>query len=288
MAEELNNPASTPAKQNAAEARNDSSTGGNHGDIPMLLENVGTLIDSTIESVSDMLTSATNVTGQIIENVNVTVQSDAVQGIMKNIGSVSEKVAENLNATLNAQQLKDSLTAFGKVLDNISETISSTVNSEPIQNLFETINSGINQLMGNLAPQDGSCCPGHPKAVQIPYSHNKPVKTPETPTTQKQEAPSKPQETMKEKAAAAPKQDAPAQKASAAQQEKPALQTRTEPMRSETSQEAYITLESSAPSPEKKEEPKTAQKPQGKNQNRKGKFDPSRKGTFPRSKGRQK
>ncbi len=291
MAEELNKPAPASAQKPSDPEQTGTNPGGIQGDIPMLLENVGNLIDSTIESVSDMLNSATNVTGQIIENVNVTVQSDAVQGIMKNIGNVSEKVAESVNATLNAQQLKDSLSVFGQMLDNITETFNTTVNSEPVRNLFETVSTGINQLMNNLLPQDGSCCSALPKAVHIPYSQKKPVETAETATSgaPEQTAPSGAKQTVSsQEAPAAPEEKLPAATVPVETEKKPAAPVRTEPLRNESGREAYITLESGSPAEKKQEDHANDQKSQGKNQNRKGKFDPSRKGTFPRSKGRHK
>ncbi|MBO8092717.1 MAG: hypothetical protein J7D60_05345 [Prosthecochloris sp.] len=291
MAEELKKPEGVRSPENKAPEPAAERHTENIGDIPMLMENVGHLIDSTIESVTGMIASATNVTGQIIDNVNVTVQSDTVKGIMKNLGSVSENLTQGITST--SEQLKDSIALFGKVLGSITESISSTVTSEPVKNLFETVSNGLGQIINSLPTQNIQACCDHPKAVQIPYSHKKPEAA-------------APEASVQEKPAPAPVQSKPAEQSaqpdpvteskkteqtpSVKPAEAPEKQAPKETMPPATSgkPQTYTTLESDTPATASKNTREDNNRQQEKQPYRKGKTDPSRKGTFPKSKGKRR
>jgi chlorosome envelope protein H len=160
MAEDLNKPAGSPKP--AVQKSSDSNVG--NGDMANLIGNMGVLIDSTIESVQGIITTVSSATGQIIEGVTSTINSEPVQGIINNVNSVSGKLINNVNsvsgqlidgvtATLNSEQVQSSFQELGKMwkglLVNLNSTVSS-VSSGQVQNLFDNVSSGLGQLVGNV------------------------------------------------------------------------------------------------------------------------------------------
>lgn len=173
MAEELNKPAAKPAPQ-----QNTSNNAGN-GDMASLIGNMGVLIDSTIESVQGMITTVSTATGQIIEGVNSTINSDPVKKIIDNVNSVSGQLIEGVTATLKSEQVQSSVQEIGKLwknlLESLNATVSSvnaTVSSGQVQNLFENVSAGLGQLV-NTVFSPGMHVPSgeHKKEIkEIPFS----------------------------------------------------------------------------------------------------------------------
>ncbi|MBN1278407.1 MAG: chlorosome envelope protein H [Chlorobium sp.] len=150
-AEELNKPATKPA------AQQDTGSNVGNGDMANLIGNMGILIDSTIESVQGMISSVSSATGQIIEGVNSTINSEPVKKIFDNVNSVSGQLIEGVTATLKSEQVQTSVQEIGKLwknlLESLNNTVSSvneTVSSGQVQNLFENVSAGLGQLAGNI------------------------------------------------------------------------------------------------------------------------------------------
>ena len=151
-AEELNKPAVAP--------KNQEPNVGN-GDMANLIGNVGILIDSTIESVQGIINSVNSATGQLIEGVTSTINSEPVKGIINNVNSVSGQLIEGVTsttgqliegvtATINSEQVQSSFQELGKLWKNLIEKLNSTVSSGQVQNLFSNVNSGLGQLINNI------------------------------------------------------------------------------------------------------------------------------------------
>ena len=156
-AEELNNPAVAPKP--AAQTKQESNVG--NGDMANLIGNVGYLIDSTIESVQGIISSVSSATGQLIEGVTSTINSEPVQGILHNVNSVSGQLIEGVTsttgqlidgvtATINSEQVQSSFQELGKLWKNLLENLNSTVSSGQVQNLFSNVSSGLGQLVNNI------------------------------------------------------------------------------------------------------------------------------------------
>ena len=156
-AEELNKPAGAPKP--AAPTKPESNVG--NGDMANLIGNVGYLIDSTIESVQGIISSVSSATGQLIEGVTSTINSEPVQGILHNVNSVSGQLIEGVTsttgqlidgvtATINSEQVQSSFQELGKLWKNLLENLNSTVSSGQVQNLFANVNSGLGQLVNNI------------------------------------------------------------------------------------------------------------------------------------------
>ncbi|NTW69085.1 MAG: chlorosome envelope protein H [Chlorobiaceae bacterium] len=176
MAEELNKPAGAPKP--AVQKSPESNVG--NGDMANLIGNVGILIDSTIESVQGIITSVSSATGQLIEGVSSTINSDSVQGmitsvstatgqlidgvtstinsepvkdILQNVNSVSGQLIDGVTATLKSDQIQNSFQELGKLwtglLENLNSTVAS-VSSGNVQSLFDNVSAGLGQLVGNV------------------------------------------------------------------------------------------------------------------------------------------
>jgi len=167
-AEELNKPAGVPKP---AVQKNTESNVGN-GDMASLIGNMGILIDSTIESVQGMISSVSAVTGQLIEGVTSTINSEPVKGIINNVNTVScqliegvtsttghliegvtsttGQLIEGVTATINSEQVQSSFQELGKLWKNLLENLNSTVSSGQVQNLFSNVSAGLGQLMNNI------------------------------------------------------------------------------------------------------------------------------------------
>ncbi|MGB8247807.1 MAG: chlorosome envelope protein H [Chlorobium sp.] len=175
-AEELNKPAAVkPAPKESP-----ASNAGN-GDMASLIGNMGVLIDSTIESVQGMISSVSSATGQIIDGVTSTINSEPVKEIINNVNSVSGQLIEGVTATLKSEQVQSSVQEIGKLwknlLENLNATVSNlnaTVSSGQVQNLFDNVSSGLGQLV-NTVFSPGMYAAGsderHKKEIkQIPFS----------------------------------------------------------------------------------------------------------------------
>lgn len=194
-ADELNKPAAAkPAPQTSP-----ASNAGN-GDMASLIGNMGVLIDSTIESVQGMISSVSTATGQIIEGVTSTINSEPVKEIIHNVNSVSGQLIEGVTATLKSEQVQSSVQELGKLwknlLENLNSTVSTlneTVSSGQVQHLFDNVSSGLGQLVSNVfSPGMGMHMSigdeKHKKEIkQIPFCQ-KPAAVPEAPK-QEEKAP---------------------------------------------------------------------------------------------------
>ncbi len=262
-------------------------------DIPGLLQNIGLLIESTIDSVTGMLASATSVTRQTVENIGVTMNSDTVQEVVKTIGKTSENVVGNVNAALSSRELNNAISEIGNLAENLVKTVESVATSEQTQNLFNTIATGLNQLAATVVSpvQAITHKADHKKPVEIPFCHKTPSE-PEKPATpeKKETATEKPLQKPVGEAAEPVK---PVEPAKPAEPTKPPQATKpAEPVK--PAQAGGISGGSTPGAPgrgssaEKKQEndkanvkPRSAgtTPPQGGRKN-----DPSRKGTYPRKK----
>jgi chlorosome envelope protein H len=156
----------------------DSNVG--NGDMAHLIGNMGILIDSTIETVQGVLSNVSTATGQIvegvtatvnsdavkgiisnvstatnqlIEGVTTTVNSDAVKGILNNVNSVSGQIIEGVTSTLKSEQIQNSFNELGKFWAGMISNLNETVSSGQVKNLFDNVSAGINQLAGGIFPQ---------------------------------------------------------------------------------------------------------------------------------------
>lgn len=152
MAEELNKAAAAKT-----EAQQSTASNAGNGDMANLIGNMGVLIDSTIESVQGMISTVSTATGQIIEGVNSTINSEPVKKIIDNVNSVSGQLIEGVTATLKSEQVQSSVQEIGKLWKNLLESLNTTVSSVnasvssgQVQNLFENVSAGLGQLAGNL------------------------------------------------------------------------------------------------------------------------------------------
>jgi chlorosome envelope protein H len=172
-AEEINKSAGTlkPASQKNTES------GVGNGDMAHLIGSVGNLIDSTIESVQGIISSVSTATGQLIDGVSSTINSQSVQGmissvstatgqlidgvtstinsepvkdILHNVNSATGQLIEGVTATLKSDPIQNSFNEFGKLWTGLLENLNATVSSNQVQNLFDNVNSGLGQLMGNV------------------------------------------------------------------------------------------------------------------------------------------
>ncbi|NTV67676.1 MAG: chlorosome envelope protein H [Chlorobaculum sp.] len=167
--EETNKPAAGAPESNVG-----------NGDMAHLIGNMGILIDSTIETVQGMLSNVSSATGQIvegvtatvnsdtvkgiisnvstatnqlIEGVTTTVNSDAVKGILNNVNSVSGQIIEGVTSTLNSEQIQNSFNELGKFWAGMISNLNETVSTGQVKNLFDNVSAGINQLAGGIFQQ---------------------------------------------------------------------------------------------------------------------------------------
>jgi chlorosome envelope protein H len=143
--EEPNKPAGTQPSLSA-----DAKTNAGSGDMAHLIENMGVLIDSTIESVQGMISSVSSATGQLLEGVTSTMNSEPVREIINNVNSVSGQLIEGVTATLKSEPVQNSFHELGKFWENLLVSLNSTVNSDQVKNLFENVSMGLGQLVSNV------------------------------------------------------------------------------------------------------------------------------------------
>ncbi len=195
-ADELNKPAAAKPAPQASPASNVGN-----GDMANLIGNMGILIDSTIVSVQGMISSVSTATGQIIEGVTSTINSEPVKEIIHNVNSVSGQLIEGVTATLKSEQVQSSVQELGKLwknlLENLNSTVSTlneTVSSGQVQHLFDNVSSGLGQLVSNvfspgmgmgMGMHMGGGDERHKKEIkQIPFCQ-KPATVPEKPKPEK-------------------------------------------------------------------------------------------------------
>ena len=204
--DELNKPGAVkPAPKDSSE----SNVG--NGDMAHLISNMGSLIESTIASVQDMISIVSSTTGQLIDGVSSTINSEPVKEIIHNVSSVSGQLIEGVNsvsgqliegvtATLKSEQVQSSVQELGKLWTSLLENLNSTVNSGQVQSLFENVSSGLSQLAGNVFSPGGMSISmsddKHKKEVkQIPFCQKpsapaaNPVTAPIPSTTIPEESP---------------------------------------------------------------------------------------------------
>ena len=183
-AEELNKPAGAPKP--AAPTNPESNVG--NGDMANLIGNVGFLIDSTIESVQGIISSVSSATGQMIEGVTSTINSDPVKEIIQNVNTVSGQLIDGVTsttgqlidgvtATINSEQVQNSFQELGKLWKNLLENLNSTVSSGQVQDLFANVSAGLGQLVNNIvSPGVQTGQDRHRKEVtQIPFAQKEVV-----------------------------------------------------------------------------------------------------------------
>jgi len=179
-AEELNRAAETPLTASAKSTENIVGK----GDMANLIGNVGILIDSTIESVQGMISSVSSATGQLIEGVTSTINSEPVQEIIHNVNSVSGQLIEGVTSTtgqliegvtstINSETVQSSFQELGKLWKSLLENLNDTVSSGQVQNLFNNVSSGLGQLMNNIVipgMPTGNADRQRKEIKQIPFS----------------------------------------------------------------------------------------------------------------------
>jgi chlorosome envelope protein H len=177
-AEEINKPAG--AIQPASQKKQESGVG--NGDMAHLIGSMGNLIDSTIVSVQGIISSVSSATGQLIDGVSSTINSDSVQGmissvstatgqlingvtstinsepvkdILHNVNSATGQLIDGVAATLKSEPIQNSFHEFGKLWTGLLENLNATVSSNQVQNLFDNVSSGLGQLVGNVFAAPG-------------------------------------------------------------------------------------------------------------------------------------
>lgn len=185
MAEELNKAAAkpVPAKPQQPAQEPESGTWQPGGEIPFLMENIGIFIDSTLKSITDMVTTATNVTTQAIDSVNNAVTSDAVTGMVDTITSSTGKAIDNINAALGSQELKNSIDQLGSTINNVTTAIGDTINAPQVQEFFDNIGNSVTQIVTSATQVAQPSPAPHAKAVEIQYTRGQKIAREENSST---------------------------------------------------------------------------------------------------------
>ena len=136
-------------------AKQDQEATVGNGDIAHLIGSVGSLIDSTIESVQGMISSVSNATGQLIDGVSSTINSESVQGMINSVSNATGQLIDGVTSTINSDQIQNSFQGLGKLWNGLIETLNNTVSSNQVQNLFDNVSSGLGQLMNNVFSAPG-------------------------------------------------------------------------------------------------------------------------------------
>ena len=171
-----------PAGSLIPTAQQDKEITVGNGDIAHLIGTVGSLIDSTIESVQGMISSVSNATGQLIDGVSSTINSESVQGMISSVSNATGQLIDGVSSTINSEsvqgmissvsnatgqlidgvtstinsdQIQNSFQGLGKLWNGLIETLNNTVSSNQVQNLFDNVSSGLGQLMNNVFAAPG-------------------------------------------------------------------------------------------------------------------------------------
>jgi chlorosome envelope protein H len=143
--EEQNKPAAAP---NPAQGASASNAG--NGDMAHLIGNMGILIDSAVESVQGVISTVSTATGQLIEGVTTTINSEPVKEMLQNVNTATGQLIEGVTATLKSDQVQHSFQELGKFWDGLISNLNETVNTGQVKNLFENVSTGMSQLVSNV------------------------------------------------------------------------------------------------------------------------------------------
>ena len=143
-AEELGKSAGTPASTSNTE------TGVGNGDMAHLIGSVGSLIDSTIVTVQEAISSVSSATGQIIEGVASTIKSEPVQGVFNSVSSVTEQIFTGVASTITAESIQEAINSVSSATGQLIDGVTSTINSQPVQDIFNSVTSVSGQLIDGV------------------------------------------------------------------------------------------------------------------------------------------
>jgi chlorosome envelope protein H len=102
-----------------------------------------------------MISSVSTATGQLIDGVTSTINSDPVKDILHNVNSATGQLIDGVTATLKSDPIQNSFNEFGKLWTGLLENLNATVSSNQVQNLFDNVSSGLGQLMNNVFAAPG-------------------------------------------------------------------------------------------------------------------------------------
>jgi len=164
-AEELGKSAGTPASTSNTE------TNVGNGDMAHLIGSVGSLIDSTIVTVQEAISSVSSATGQIIEGVSSTITAESIQEAINSVSSATGQLIDGVTSTINSRPVQDifnsvtsvsgqlidgvtsstqnSFQELGKLWTGLLENLNAVGSSNQVQNLFNNVSAGLGQLMNN-------------------------------------------------------------------------------------------------------------------------------------------
>ena len=142
-AEELKKPAGAVVPVSS----NNTDTGVGNGDMAHLIGSIGSLIDSTIVSVQGIITTVSSVTGQLMEGVTSTINSDPVQGIISSVGSATGQLIEGVTSTITVESVQGVINSVGSATGQLIDGVTSTINSEPVREMFNNVTSVPGQLI---------------------------------------------------------------------------------------------------------------------------------------------
>ena len=143
--EEQNKPA---AAANTVDTAQKSNAG--NGDMAHLIGNVGILLDSAVESVQGMISTVSSATGQLIEGVTTTINSEPVKEMLNNVNTATGQLIEGVTATLKSEPVQHSFLELGKFWDGLLSNLNETVSAVQVKDLFENVSAGMNQLVANV------------------------------------------------------------------------------------------------------------------------------------------
>lgn len=161
----------------------DDIAGSNEASIPLLMENIGILLDSAFSSMAEMVDSVNSLTGQITDNVNITVNSESVQDVLEGLSSASQSLISGVNSTikgvntaLESKELKETFDSLGQLWNTVTGSFGSVIQAAPVQEIIENVSAGIGQVTGNVGGMvfQQEADTKHPKAVEIPFTQKDP------------------------------------------------------------------------------------------------------------------
>jgi chlorosome envelope protein H len=186
--EEQNKPVTTPKPATSA-----PETNAGNGDMAHIIGNMGVLIDSAVESMQGVISSVSSATGQLIEGVTTTINSEPVKEIIQNVNTATGQLIEGVTATLKSEPVQNSFHELGKFWEGLISNLNTTVNSDQVKNLFDNVSAGMNQLVGTVfssAMPPAFLTSGDDKKKHVQEIHF--VSPKETPAPVKVEAPAAP------------------------------------------------------------------------------------------------
>ncbi len=142
-AEELKKPAGAVVPVSS----NNTDSGVGNGDMAHLIGSMGALIDSTIISVQGIITTVSSVTGQLIEGVTTTMNSEPVQGMISSVSSATGQLIEGVTSTITVESVQGVLNSVSSATGQLIDGVTSTINSEPVREMFNNVTSVPGQLI---------------------------------------------------------------------------------------------------------------------------------------------